>query len=150
MLSIPSWVHDYTPGDGPAPILDWCHSADIAVHYTRALASTRLGAYDHHQRVIWLPVNLDVYTPLGVATLAHESVHAYREDDGPQPGYVEARINEMIAAALIERDEYQCAEKQVGACTGGIVDLLNQPRWLVATYRRHLARTRREHAHAAS
>lgn len=138
MLLVPPWVHGYAPGEGAGPILDWLAAAGIRISYARGLPAGQLGAYDHEARVIWLPAALDLATPLGVAVLAHESVHAYRGDAGHQVRALEDRIDETVAAALVDPGAYARAEDELGWATGGIADVLDQPRWLVSAYRRHL------------
>ena len=76
-----------------------------------------------------------------VPILAHETFHAAARHDGHQSPAIEARIDEAVAAAIIDPADYKFWETQYGWSTGGIAAALNQPRWIIEAYRRKLAKT---------
>lgn len=72
-------------------------------------------------------------------TLMHECLHVRRGDDGHQPQAVEARIDEAVAVALVDRERYAWAESQYGWHAGAIAAELEVPKWVIQAYRRTLA-----------
>ena len=76
-----------------------------------------------------------------VPALLHEYFHHCRGDDGPQPAWVEARIDEEVAELLVDPRAYAEAEERFGWSTGGIAHALEVPRWVVEAYRRVLVKS---------
>lgn len=71
-------------------------------------------------------------------TLAHELIHARRQDDGPQSACVEMRVNEEAARLLISPAEYRLAERFHGAYYGAIATELDVTPTIVKAYQRSL------------
>lgn len=70
------------------------------------------------------------------ATLTHEAVHIYNEHYENQPLSVERFIDQAVAHALIDFDEYRFWEAELGGHAGGIAKALEQPLWLVEAFQR--------------
>lgn len=98
------------------------------------------GFYSHERRVIYLQAGMTAGARL--ATLCHEALHWRRGDVGPQSRAVEDRIDEEVAAELVDMVEYAWAESQCGWSTAGIAAALDLPKWTIRAYRRLLARER--------
>lgn len=98
------------------------------------------GTYHHPTRTITLAEGMS--DTLAVPTLMHETLHAIRGDDGPQPAHVERRIDEAVARRLLTVAEYADAEQVTGARGSGALAVeLGVPRWVAAAFRRTLRTT---------
>ncbi|VDG76201.1 Domain of uncharacterised function (DUF955) [Actinobaculum suis] len=75
-------------------------------------------------------------------TLAHELVHAWRGDDGPQPASVEALVDRTAARLLISGAEYALAEQLYGPNIALIAEELGVVPECVEAYRAWLTQTR--------
>lgn len=118
--------------DQLARLIDEAAAAGITVQYAR-LPDGRLGAYHHATRTIWLSHQLsDTHA---VAVLMHEMEHARRGDDGHQSPQVEARINQAVAAQLIDPGAYLHALRATGGDAYALAEELGVPVWVVAAYR---------------
>ncbi|QOX82009.1 hypothetical protein H8R18_01140 [Nanchangia anserum] len=101
------------------------------------------GSWEAETATIWLHDGLDVDSPAFLATLAHETVHVASGHDGHQAPGIEARVNELVAVALVDRERYAFWEAEYGGHIGGIADGLDLPYWVIAAFRGFLARTYR-------
>lgn len=106
------------------------------------------GLWEPECATIWVDARLEAHTPTYVATLAHETIHAASGHAGHQPDGVEDRIDEVVAACMVDPDEYAYWESEYGCHAGGIAAAMGLPRGVVAAYRRHLARTTRPRSRA--
>ena len=90
------------------------------------------GRYYRERRLIVLQVGMTAGQRL--ATLTHESIHAWRADDGHQSSAVEARINRQVALQLISGPAYIAAERLHPGSVAGIAFELDLPVWVVESY----------------
>ncbi len=108
-------------------------AADQGITITWAtMLPGRRGAYRHATRTIILRAGMS--DTLTVPTLMHELEHARRGDDGPQPPWVEARIDRTVASRLITPDGYRAAEAAVGPHPAALAVELDLPRWVIDAY----------------
>lgn len=132
---------DWWEGKPPTldSLADWCEKHQVGLFLDVRLPGDYWGFYSDIARAIYIGRR----TPASwvVPVLAHETFHAAAGHDGHQSPPVEARIDEAVAAAIINPADYRFWETQYGWSTGGIASALNLPRWVVEAYRRKLAQT---------
>lgn len=113
-------------------VLDEAAELGVSVQWVE-LPRGRRGAYAHAARTILLSAALS--ETMAVPVLMHEIEHARRGDDGPQPTWVEERINATVAARMIGECDYAAAEDLAGGHAGGMAVELDVPVWVVEAYR---------------
>lgn len=129
--------------EGSPPSLEsltaWCEKRQVGLFLDVHMPGNNWGFYSDIARAIYIGRQ----TPAAwlIPVLAHETFHAAAHHDGHQSLAIEARIDEAVAQAIIDPEEYRFWESQYGWSTGGIASALNLPRWTVEAYRRKLAQT---------
>ena len=98
----------------------------------RPLQGLERGQYFHRDRLVVIRCGLTM--PQRRSTLAHELVHARREDVGPQPAYVERRVDVQASKILISPTEYMLAERMYGPCVPKLAVELGVTQQLVRAY----------------
>lgn len=130
--------------EGVPPSLEsltaWCDKHQVGLFLDVDMPGDWQGIYIDDLHAIY--INRSTPASWVVPILAHETFHAAARHDGHQSPPVEARIDEAVAAAIIDPADYRFWESQYGWSTGGIASALNLPRWIVEAYRRKLAQTR--------
>lgn len=142
VFELPSWVGSQEPVEAEL-LLSWCGREGVEVLTDGGLPGGLWGVWDPGQRVIWLSPALRVGSNGWLATLAHETFHVAAGHEGHQRAGVEARIDEVVAARLVDGGAYAFWEREYGGHVGGIADALEMPVWVVEAYQRHLAHTSR-------
>ncbi|WP_279020344.1 hypothetical protein [Mobiluncus mulieris] len=139
LVARPSWLR---PGLTQGQVVAWLTQRGIQV-VDSPLTPTCHGVYDWRQRRVLISRSTpDAHR---LAVLTHEALHVYNQHHVPQPSCVEQQINQAVACALIEMDEYVFWEREYSGHPGGIAKALGQPVWLVEafqhTYRNLAARS---------
>ena len=83
-------------------------------------------------------VRLGMTMPQRRSTLAHELIHARRQDEGPQPLSVERRVNEAAARLLITLAAYRAAEHYRGHHPCALATELDVTTTIIEAYQRAL------------
>lgn len=133
----PDWWEESSPTI--ETLTAWCENNQVKLCMESGNLADLWGAYHEGTRTIY--VSRFAPSSWVLPILAHETFHAAARHDGHQSPPVEARIDEAVAAAIINPAEYRFWETQYGWSTGGIAAALNQPRWIIEAYRRKLAKT---------
>ena len=102
----------------------------------RPLCGGTRGLYIQSRRLIVICTGMTM--PQRRCTLAHELVHARREDAGPQPAYVERRVDVQASKILISPIEYMLAERLYGPCVPKIAVELGVTQQIVRAYQQTL------------
>ena len=98
-----------------------CRARRLSVVAVRLLCD--MGGVYHHQTCM-IMLRLGAAVP----TLMHETEHAVRDDDGPQPAAIEARINRTVVRRPVTIGEYAAAEGIVGPSAGVLAVERDVPR----------------------
>lgn len=96
------------------------------------------GLYLRSERLIVLQAGMTQGQRL--ATLTHEALHAWRDDDGHQTPAVESLINRQVAMRLISMPAYAAAERLHPGSVAGIAHELDLPVWVVEAFQEFLSR----------
>lgn len=102
----------------------------------RPLKGCTRGLYFAHTGLV--VVRMGMTMPQRRSTLAHELIHARRQDDGPQPLCVERRVDEQAARLLITTHEYRIAENCRGNHRYALAAELDVTPTIIEAYQRSL------------
>lgn len=103
---------------------------------TRFLPGTQRGYYSLRGKLVVIREGMSY--PQRRSTLAHELMHARRNDDGHQPPHIEGRINKEAAQLLISPFEYALAERLHGPHVVAIARELEVSLSIVQAYQQML------------
>lgn len=111
----------------------------VTVEWRPLQGITRGLYYQRHHLVV---VRTGMTMPQRRSVLAHELIHARREDDGPQPSRIEHRVDELAAQLLISAAEYRLAERYHGPLRAALAAELDVTPTIIEAYQRRLMTTR--------
>lgn len=109
----------------------------VTVHFAD-LPGTLRGKYEATNNRIYLRRNLS--NAQLISALAHELVHAQRNDDGPQSPEVEAHVNELAARLIITAQAFAEAETANGSNPLDLANALDVTPGIITSWQDHEAR----------
>lgn len=130
LVTRPAWLQ---PGLTQKQIQTWLTQQGIRITDSLLVPACH-AVYDwRNQSILISPLVPQTHR---LAVLTHEVLHVYNQHHTPQPPSVEQQINQAVAYALINQDEYAFWEREYGGHAGGIAKALGQPLWLVEAFQR--------------